>query len=284
MKSSEILLVGDIDYKDESLKLDHTAAEITAIDGVIKEINGTSSAPFEVVSLKGKAPTKNKVRQELPKAKIAHLATHGFFAESDPASTGTRGGTRALVRASTTAIGTLAAARNPLVASGFLLAPETETSENPQESKTSKRSEVSKKLVPASAASISTDSGTIAVADEGKLTAEELIDLDLRNCDLVVLSACDTGRGKEERGQGVLGLRSAFMSAGVKSLVLSLWPVDDDATRFLMTEFYKQILINKKPRAKALKLAQQAVRDNKDNPDWKHPFFWAAWVLVGQGW
>ncbi len=100
--------------------------------------------------------------------------------------------------------------------------------------------------------------------------------------DLVVLSACETGKGKVVRGEGIVGLTRAFMFAGAPRVLVSLWKVDDEATRALMVRFYE--LWNPKDGAKglgaaaALKEAQAFVAAQ---PKWKHPRYWAAWVLWG---
>jgi CHAT domain-containing protein len=98
--------------------------------------------------------------------------------------------------------------------------------------------------------------------DEGLLTAEEVASLDLRRCELVVLSACVTGLGDVVSGEGVLGLDRAFQAAGARSVVASLWRVSDPGTSVLMEEFYKNLLSGKLSRLEALRQAQIAVLRN----------------------
>jgi CHAT domain-containing protein len=95
--------------------------------------------------------------------------------------------------------------------------------------------------------------------DDGILTAEEVQALDLRGCELVVLSACETGLGQAEAGQGVLGLQRAFQAAGARAVVASLWKVDDAATGVLMEQFYTNLWTKKLPKLEALRRAQLAV-------------------------
>ena len=90
------------------------------------------------------------------------------------------------------------------------------------------------------------------MSDDGILTAEEVQALDLRGCELVVLSACETGRGALESGQGVLGLQRAFQSAGTRAVVSSLWKVDDAATVVLMTRFHRNLWEKKMHKLEAL--------------------------------
>ena len=80
-------------------------------------------------------------------------------------------------------------------------------------------------------------------------------------------------------GEGVLGLSSAFLSAGIPAVVATLWPVDDQVTRRLMRGFYAELAAGRSI-AEALALAQRAVRDE---PDTRHPFFWSGFVVIGDG-
>jgi CHAT domain-containing protein len=111
-------------------------------------------------------------------------------------------------------------------------------------------------------------------SDDGLLTASEILDLKL-NAELVVLSACDTGRGKIT-GDGVIGLSRSFISAGVKSVIVSLWSVPDAPTALLMTEFYQNLQINPD---KAQSLRQAMLTTMKQHPNPKN---WAAFTLIGE--
>ncbi|BAY95283.1 MULTISPECIES: CHAT domain-containing tetratricopeptide repeat protein [unclassified Tolypothrix] len=115
---------------------------------------------------------------------------------------------------------------------------------------------------------------TPAGKDDGLLTAEEILNLKL-NADLVVLSACDTGRGRIT-GDGVIGLSRSLISAGVSSVMVSLWAVDDSSTAFLMTEFY-QNLQQGLDKATALRKAMLAAKDKYSNP-----LQWSAFTLIGE--
>jgi CHAT domain-containing protein len=117
---------------------------------------------------------------------------------------------------------------------------------------------------------------TPAGDDDGHLTALEVFRLPVP-ADLVVLSACETARGKVVRGEGVLGLTRAFMFAGAPRVIVSLWKVPDVATRELMTRFYEGLKAKKGPAA-ALRDAQESVRRHER---WRHPYHWAAWTLWG---
>ncbi len=97
--------------------------------------------------------------------------------------------------------------------------------------------------------------------------------------DLVVLSACRTGLGKDVRGEGLMSLTRGFMYAGASSVAASLWKVDDAATANLMKDFYDMMLREGKPPAAALRAAQRAMRQQKT---WHDPFYWAAFTLHGE--
>lgn len=112
----------------------------------------------------------------------------------------------------------------------------------------------------------------------GVITALEISGLQLQGTELVVLSACETGLGTTRRGEEFAGLRRAISIAGAASQVTSLWKVADAATSQLMREYYRLILEGK-GRAEALQLAQQRIRN--DHPQWRHPYFWAAFIPSG---
>ncbi|MCK6458562.1 MAG: CHAT domain-containing protein, partial [Planctomycetes bacterium] len=95
--------------------------------------------------------------------------------------------------------------------------------------------------------------------------------------DLVTLSACETARGRLYEGEGIIGFTRAFMAAGASRVLVSLWKVDDEATRALMTEFYARWKAARGAAA-ALKAAQEHVRAQEK---WRHPYYWAAWQLWG---
>lgn len=113
--------------------------------------------------------------------------------------------------------------------------------------------------------------------EDGVLLAEEIATMDLTGTDLVVLSACETGLG-EITSEGVFGLQRAFKKAGVQTLIMSLWKVDDNATSLFMRTFYKQWLGWKSKHAAFLD-AQAAVRECKES-DYSNPYYWASFIML----
>ncbi len=113
---------------------------------------------------------------------------------------------------------------------------------------------------------------------DGFLRTHEIFNLRL-SADLIVLSACQTGLGKEVRGEGLVGLTRGFMYAGAPRVVVSLWNVSDVATSELMTHFYRGMLKEKLPPAAALRAAQIKVLRQKQ---WESPYYWAAFTVQGE--
>jgi CHAT domain-containing protein/tetratricopeptide (TPR) repeat protein len=114
--------------------------------------------------------------------------------------------------------------------------------------------------------------------EDGFLEAGEISELDI-DCDLVVLSACQTGRGKLFSGEGIVGLSRAFLRAGARSVVVSLWNVSDNTTSRLMKDFYQQ-LVGDLGNAAALREAKlQMIKGSRDI---QHPYYWASFVIIGK--
>ncbi len=194
----------------------------------------------------GSEATKERLLH-LPTPGILHLATHGFFLEDTPAAV-----TSARTVGHFGALGEdpeVSPPPDPLLRSGLLLA----------------------------GASALSSSGLAQPPPESALvTALELAGLNLWGTQLVVLSACDTGRGDVKLGQGVYGLRRAFVVAGAETVVMSLWMVDDTTTSTLMEAYYRNLLAGQ-GRAAALHSAMRSLRAAKP-----HPYYWAPFIALGR--
>lgn len=178
---------------------------------------------------------------------VLHIASHGFFLRSSNRP-GNAGGLPAGAGPDRDDITGLALVDNPLLRSGLALA---------------------------GANSWLGGASLPEAAENGLLTAEDVSAMDLRQTELAVLSACETGLGESQFGEGVMGLRRAFVLAGARTLVMSLWKVPDAATADLMTAFY-DLLLAGVPRAEALRQAQRRLKERY--PD---PFYWGAFVCQG---
>jgi CHAT domain-containing protein len=200
------------------------------LPGAAKEVQRLCELAAEglkVRTLTGKEAGIEQVRTLLPQARLAHLATHGFFADPSFRSVmqideklferrgrfGTREG---------------AGARSPLVLSGLVLAG-ANREETPE---------------------------------RGILSADSVVSLPLEKLELAVLSACESGLGETAGGEGVFGLQRAFHLAGTANVVASLWKVDDEATAALMSLFYTNLWQEKLPPLEALRRAQLALLYN----------------------
>jgi MYXO-CTERM domain-containing protein len=175
-------------------------------------------------------------------ARILHIATHGFFLGESGAAP--EGRTHDLDLDAAEAAPPVAAKDLPMLRSGLAFA------------------------------------GANAVGEaraSGILTALEATGLRLDGTKLVVLSACETGLGRVRVGDGVLGLRRALVLAGAETLVMSLWKVDDDATRDLMVDYYHRLEAGE-GRAEALRKARLAMLAS---PGRSHPFYWASFIVSG---
>jgi CHAT domain-containing protein len=178
---------------------------------------------------------------------VLHIATHGFFSEDIQPET----------QRSFMGMDSRDVMQNPLLRSGLAFAGAERT-------RTDSTSEILQGM------------------DDGILTAEEAQYLHLDSTELVVLSACETGLGEIINGEGVYGLQRAFRAAGAKSILMSLWKVDDDATEALMKNFYKHWLDNGMTKHDALWQAKLDLRNDRNHPEWAQPYYWGAFVLIGE--
>ena len=205
-----------------------------------------------VTLLVGHDASEAAFKQRAHQYRVLHLATHGFFLNgtcATPAPVGTRavGG---IVNGPSGAITPLVA--NPLQMAGLAFAGANHRA----------------------AARLD--------EDDGILTAEEVSSLDLDGTEWAVLSACDTGLGEIKAGESVFGLRRAFQIAGVRTVIMSLWPVDDQATVQWMRELYIARLQKHMDTAESVQAASLAMLNARRAKGLStHPFFWAGFVAAG---
>jgi CHAT domain-containing protein/tetratricopeptide (TPR) repeat protein len=193
--------------------------------------------------LTGDAATEAAFKRAASGQRVLHLATHGITSDTcDPAIAGTR------------AIGgdaLLAPTAAPLSLYGLAVAGANARA-------------------------------NAANADDGVLTAEELAAMDLRSAEWVVLSSCDSGRGALAENEGLLGLRRAVRIAGAGTSIMSLWPVDDDATRAWMDALYRARFVDRADTADAVWRAHRAaLAARRAAGESTAPFYWGAFVASG---
>jgi len=199
------------------------------------------------VSFRGPAANETTFKETAGGHRVLHLATHGYFLGGDCGSA---------LEAPVAGRGASSAAavmrENPLLLSGLVLAGANHReAAGPHE-------------------------------DDGILTAEEIATLDLQGTEWAVLSACDTGTGEIHAGEGVFGLRRAFQLAGARTVIMSLWPVEDEATRQWMTALYRHRLVEGKSTMASVQDASlELLRQRRARGESTHPFYWAGFIAAG---
>jgi len=225
--------------------VDFGIGRLAELPGTALELNIIETlldrADAGVLSFRAAGADEASVAGALEAASWAHFATHGIFATAPAARASTRS-----FMPSGRAAGERAEAlqRNPLMTSGLAL---------------------------------SGFNGLGTERFDGFLSAEEILGIDLSGMRFFVLSACNTGRGLQLTGQGVMGLRSAISAAGAANTLMSLWSIDDRATVLFMQYLYEALITDAMAPPEALKSAQQRLRQRSE---FVHPYFWAGWALV----
>lgn len=215
-----------------------TEREIKKIEEFLKEKN------WVVNTYLGDKAVKSAVKSA-DNPRVLHIATHGMFLED----------VKSLER-DIFGIEVKRLAENPLLRSGLFFTG----ADNYLKSNSEK-----------------TDGNVYSTGDEnGLLTAYEAMNLDLDRTELVVLSACETGLGEMRNGEGVFGLRRAFQQAGAKSVVMSLWTVNDETTQELMSSFYRN-WVSGMTKRDAFSKAQMEIKNK-----YHDPYYWGAFVMVGE--
>jgi len=244
-----ISLFGNPDYAYspepiiDSLQEEDVESLLNPLQGTeeeVNEINGEVMAHrWNSKVYTGKEANETNLKS-IKSPKVLHIATHGFF-EKDIAGN----------KESNRSAGT----ENPLLRSGLMFAGASISLYN-KENHVFNSDKIEEKH------------------EDGILTAYEAMNLNLDHTDLVVLSACETGLGQVKNGEGVYGLQRAFIIAGAKSVILSLWKVNDETTQKLMSYFYEEWLKTENKNI-AFKKAQTRLKS-----EYKDPYYWGAFVIV----
>lgn len=192
--------------------------------------------------------------------RLLHLATHGFYVplQQDEFASGQSRSPLSLGAG----LARLRTDRNPLLRSGIVLAGANRLNRSAVES-----------------GAVASETPVYSLED-GWVTAQEIAGMNLRHTELVVLSACESGLGDVSVGQGVHGLRRAFMHAGAHALLTSLFEVPDTETRELMKSFYQHLYRTGNRRTALNEAQRQRIRERRNDSGAAHPFYWASFILL----
>ena len=241
----------------QRMRFESLPASLKEVDAVVALWNQAQSGrtkvplrspvvPFGALRLTGAAASESAFKAQAAGRRILHIATHGFFLNARCASSLDPS------RNATAALSARVVEQNPLVLSGLILA------------------------------GANYRNAAAPDQEDGVLTAEEVAALDLNGVEWAVLSGCDTGVGEIRAGEGVFGLRRAFQSAGARTVIMTLWPVEDHMARQWMTTLYQGRLVRKLSTADAVREAGLTIlRGRRTKGLSEHPFYWAAFVAAG---
>lgn len=227
---------------------DFQSIRFDRLPAAVREVNAVatlwSRTQRSITSLLGAAATERAFKVQAARHRVLHVATHGFFLGDN------------CMPGSDAPIDGPGSARvlqdNPLLLSGLILAGANHRDTVPPDQ------------------------------DDGVLTAEEVATLDLSGVEWAVLSGCDTGVGEIRAGEGVFGLRRAFHVAGARTVIVSLWPVEDETTRQWMSALYENRLTRNLSTADAVREASRSMlRLRRTKGITTHPLYWAAFVAAG---
>jgi len=242
-KSSSVSLFGNpVFYKDltEDAFSKYNERQISQLPGTQFEVSKLDSLLKNSIGSNTEVYVNKAATEDQVKAlqspKIFHIATHGFFMPDEEHNIDSKIDDRAV--------------NNPLLRSGLLLSNAGDL--------------------------MATNNVYSFNKESGVLTAYEAMSLNLDNTELVVLSACETGRGENKVGEGVYGLQRSFLVAGAESIIMSLFKVSDEATQELMFNFYKNWLLEKMDKRKAFREAKRELMNKFGDP-----IFWGAFVMIG---
>jgi CHAT domain-containing protein/tetratricopeptide (TPR) repeat protein len=233
------------------------AEDVAALWTSLRSSDGNSATPSR--ALVGGAASERAFKELGPGRRVLHLATHGFFLGDECG----------------------AALDNTRAVGGLVAAP---ASQPPRAQRSRRAGPPENPLLLSGLALAGANRRAAAGPDEddGILTAEEVASLDLTGVEWAVLSACETGLGLIRAGEGVLGLRRAFQVAGARTVIMSLWSVEDRTTQRWMQALYRGRLERNLDTADAVHEAGLAVlRDRRGRGLSAHPFYWAGFVAAG---
>ncbi len=247
---SAVVTRGMEDVATRSLRWRRLPGAAAEADDVAELLTGSQFEPI-------KSYADNEAVEEVLKAiqspRLVHIATHGFYVALQQERNEVGESQRGLSFSS--GLSRLRGDSNPLLRSGIVLAGANRLADMTDDQATS--------------------------LEDGWVTAQEIVGMDFRHTQLVVLSACESGLGDLSNGQGVQGLRRSFINAGAHAVLTSLFEVPDDETRQLMRGFYQTLPTTPDLRHALCQSQRELIASRRQQSQAAHPFFWASFILLG---
>jgi len=244
------------------VKLEPLPGSLTEVDEVealwmesAARRTGGQDARGAVLKLTGAMADEAAIKARSPGHRVLHFATHGLFARLD--------------RCSSMIEDARSRVRHGLRSGLERPPPPNPTSSSPLD------------LSGLALAGANLRNGSDGESEDGVLTAEEISTMNLTDVEWAVLSACDTGLGKVVTGEGVLGLRRAFEVAGARTLIMSLWSMEDESTRLWMRGLYHHRLRGLSTAEAVRRASLESIAERRSRGKSTHPFFWGCFVAAG---
>lgn len=237
-ESKTIMVVADPNFY-----LKTSGSKIASLPGTAKEGDNirqkASLNNWKIIEYRKDEAEEERIKQNTVRPNVIHFATHGYFVEDAP-----------VLADASEELAEIQALQSPMLRSGILLAGAGDALE---------------------------EDNSMVNTKKGILTAYEMANMPFDNVDVAVLSACETGLGEVQIGEGVFGLQRSFLVGGAKTVIMSLFKVDDNVTAELMAEFYEHYLKNPQEPREAFRKAKTTIKAK-----YPKPIHWGAFMMIGR--